>query len=71
MTMHTNENTIDVILSKMVARMCLLSVLSLAGMRNFVYRHGQTPSDKSSFVCFLCAIHLCHCFESVLWLQIY
>ena len=62
MTMNTKENTIDVILSKMVARvlMCLLSVLSLAGMRNFVYRHGQTPSDKSSFVCFLCAIHLCH-----------
>jgi len=27
----------------------------------FCIPHVQTPSDESSFVCFLCAIHLCHC----------
>ena len=73
MTMNKNKNIVDVILGKMVPRVSMMLFVCIVSHRNaeFCIPHGPTPSDKRSFVCFLCAIHTFHCFESVLWLQMY
>ena len=61
MTMNKNKNIVDVILGKMVPRVSMMLIgvckLSLAEMRNFVYRTGQLLLIRDRLFVF-CVLYL-------------
>lgn len=69
-TMNKNKNICDLILSKMITRGLMMLIFCIVSRRiaEFYILHVQTPSDESSFVCFLCAMHLCQ-YNCLCWIS--